>query len=108
MKSFVALVEPRLPRGFVPLGATAVFALLCLGTYVLQRDQTVERRQWQQQIAAEYRAFVASVQAMPQPAPNGTIVFESHPEYIDSDVLRNASSVALRRTDIDAKLVSPQ
>ena len=108
VKSFVAIVEPRLPRGFVPLGATAVFALLCWGTYVLQRDQTVERRQWQQHIAAEYRAFVASVQAMPQPAPNGTIVFESHPEYFDSDVLRYASSVALRRTDIDAKLVSPQ
>jgi hypothetical protein len=54
------------------------------------------------------RAFVAFVQAMLQPVANGTIVFESHPEYFDSDVLRYASSAALRRTDIDAKLVSPR
>jgi hypothetical protein len=107
VKSFVALIEPKLSSRFVPVGATAVLALLSWATYIVQRNETDERRQWQQHVAAEYRTFVASVLALPQPTANETIRFESMPEYFDPYVLRYASSVVLGRTDIDAKLAAP-
>jgi hypothetical protein len=44
---------------------------------------------------------------MPQPGPNETIAFKSYPSYFDSEILRNATQVALRRTDINAKVAAP-
>jgi hypothetical protein len=108
VKALVGIVESKFPGSIPAVAAAAIFAALSWGSYIVQRDATAPRRLWQQKIDTEYRSWVASVRAMPHPAPNETIVFKSYPSYFDSEVLRNATQVALRRTDIDAKLASSQ
>ncbi len=105
VKALVEFIEPRFPARIAPPAAAAVFATLCWGTYVVQRNETDERRQWQQRIAAEYRSWIAHLRSLPQPQPNETLFFESYPSLFDSSVLHNAAQVAFRRTDIDAKVV---
>jgi hypothetical protein len=94
------VAEPRL-AGY----GTFVFVVLCVGMYVSSRDATLQRRLWQHGIARDYRAFVERVQALPAPKPDETLYFESMPRYFDIHVLKYACQVALRRTDVDAKLI---
>jgi hypothetical protein len=87
-----------------PYGVLA-FAVLCAGMYLSSRDATLQRRLWQHGIARDYRGFVERVQSLPSPKPGETLLFDSMPRYFDIYVLKYASQVALRRTDIDAKLM---
>jgi hypothetical protein len=98
-------IATKVSERVVPVASAAGFIVLALGMYIIHRNQTDPHRQWQQQVSAEYRAFVASVRSLPPPAPGATIFFESYPRYFTPEVLRCASQVALRRTDIDAKLI---
>lgn len=86
--------------------ASAAFVLLSWGTYHLQKKGSAPRREWQQEIAGEYRDLVAGLQAMAPPAPNETIFFDSMPRYFDSGTLLYAMQLALHRTDLNAKVVS--
>jgi hypothetical protein len=95
--------EPRLSA----YGAV-VIVILCAGMYISSRDATEKRRLWQVGIAREYQGFVEGVQALPSPKPGATLLFESMPRYFDVYVLKYACQVALRRTDIDARLTSTQ
>jgi hypothetical protein len=88
------------------LAAYAVVPLLCWGTYIAQKHGSEDARAWQRGISADYRAFVLGMRTLPHPPSNETVFFDSEPPYFDEGVLRNATQVALRRTDIDAKLVS--
>jgi hypothetical protein len=108
VKSFVAFVEPKLSGKFVPVAGAAAFAALSWGSYTVQRNRTDPRRQWQRNIEAEYRSWIASVRAMPPPGQNETIAFKAYPSYFDSEILRNATQVALRRTDVNAKVAASQ
>jgi hypothetical protein len=108
VKSFVGIVEPKLSGRIVPVAGAAAFAALSWGSYIIQRNHTDQRRLWQRNIEAEYRSWIAAVRAMPQPGPNETVAFKSYPSYFDSEILRNATQVALRRTDINAKVAAPQ
>jgi hypothetical protein len=105
VKSLSSAIAERMPDWLVPVGAATGFVLLAGSLYIVQRNETDQTRQWQRQMSAEYRSFVESVRAMPPPAADATIFFESYPRYFTPEVLRNASQVALRRTDIDAKVV---
>lgn len=108
VKAVAGIVEWRF-AGRIPAGAAAaVFVALSWGTYIVQRDGTAEHRLWQQKIDAEYRAWIAAVRAMPQPGPNATIAFKSYPSYFDSEILKNATQVALRRKDVKAKVEASQ
>jgi hypothetical protein len=105
-KTVVSIFQSRVTGRAVPVAASIAFAALSLATYRVQRNESEHRRQWQQQTTAEYRAFIASIEAKPQPAANATLYFESYPQYFDPNVLRCAVQVALGRTDIDARLAT--
>jgi hypothetical protein len=98
-------IARKMPDRLVPVGAAAAAIVLAVGMYFVQRNATDAYRQWQRGISAEYRSFVASVRALPPPAPAATIFFESYPRYFNAEVLRNAAQVSLRRTDIDAIVI---
>ena len=105
VKSLSNAVTRKMPDRLIPVGAAAGSVVLAGGLYIIQRNETAQYREWQRQISVEYRSFVASVRALPPPAPGATIFFESSPRYFTPEELRYASQVALRRTDIDAKLI---
>lgn len=88
------------------LAAYAALPFLCWGTYVLQKAGSEERRAWQRPMSTDYRAFVLGLRTLSPPSPNETVFFDSYPLYFSEGLLRNATQVALRRTDIDVKLVS--
>jgi hypothetical protein len=104
--SYVTTVSLRLipKRMVVPL-ASALFILLSQRAYVRMRDLTEARRMWQQGIAQEYREFVTHVRSRPTPKPGETLVFKSYPRYFDKVILRCATQVALRRSDVDIEVV---
>jgi hypothetical protein len=105
-RAIVSWLASRIPeRRLAPYGAF-IFAVLCVGLYIFSRDETEYRRRWQQGLAREYRAFIEGVRALPSPQPGETLMFKSMPRYFDVHVLKFACQVALRRTDIDAKLIS--
>jgi len=106
VKSVVQVIEPRIPARITPAAAAVLFAVLCWEMYAAQRNETDARRMWQQQIAIEYRSWVTSVRSRPQPAANATVFFDSYPSNFNEIVLQSAAQVALRRTDIDAKLAT--
>jgi hypothetical protein len=101
-----SLLASRIPEERLAPYASVAFAALCLGMYFYSSSATKSRRLWQHGIAADYREFVESVQALPTPPPGETLFFKSMPQYFDAEVLKDACQVALRRTNIDAKLVS--
>jgi hypothetical protein len=104
VKSMVAVAESKIPARMAPVAAAVAFAALSWGSYIVERKETRDQRQWMGNLAAEYRSWVASVQAMPPPAPHGIVYLESTPSYFNSETLLFATQVALHRTDIDAKL----
>ncbi len=104
-REIAAWLMPRIPDQRLAAYAIIVFAALCLKMYDFSREATEPRRLWQHGIAREYRAFVEKVQALPRPQPGETLFFSSMPEYFDVNVLKFACQIALRRTDIDAKLI---
>jgi hypothetical protein len=104
-RAIASPLRARIPEPRAAAYGTVVFASLCLGMYASSREATLLRRLWQQGIARDYREFVESVRARPAPEPEETLHFEAMPQYFDVNVLKYASQVALRRTDVDAKLV---
>jgi hypothetical protein len=105
-RTFSSLLLSRMAEQRVMVYGTVAFAVLSLAMYVSSRDATLARRLWQQGIGQEYREFIESVQARPAPGPGETLYFESMPRHFDLGVLTYACQVALRRTDVDAKLVA--
>src|SRR5438094_5247427 len=93
------------PQRLLAPTSCALFALLCYAAYGRTRDLTQSRREWQQGIAGDYRAFVRGLQSIPAPPPGETLFFRSYPQYFDRGVLLFATQIALRRTDIGAQLV---
>ena len=94
-----------IPQRLLAPTSCALFALLCYAAYGRTRDLTQSRREWQQGIAGDYRAFVRGLQSIPAPPPGETLFFRSYPQYFDRGVLLFATQIALRRTDIGAQLV---
>jgi len=105
-RTLAAWLETRVPEIRLATYGTAVFAVLCVGMYISSRNATEKRRSWQREVARDYREFVETVQALPSPRIGETLFFKSMPRYFDVDVLKYACQVALRRTDIDVKLIS--
>lgn len=106
IKAMADMIEPTVGTCAATVAGCVIFSFLCWGTYAVQRIGSEERRIWQEPMSREYRAFVLGLRALPTPAPNETVFFDSHPRYFSADLLRNATQVAFRRTDIDAQLVS--
>ncbi|HET9215635.1 MAG TPA: hypothetical protein VFR18_01575 [Terriglobia bacterium] len=105
VQALTKFIEPKLGARSALVGY-AVLPALCWGTYVVQRRDSEERRMWQKPMAIDYRAFVSELAALPAPKPNEIIYFDSHPIHFTGELLRNATEVALRRTDIQVQLVS--
>ena len=105
VKSLGKAIAAHVPDRVAPVVAAAGLVALAFGLYINHRYETDQGRQWQQQRSAEYRAFVASVRALPTPAPAATIYFESYPLGFNPETFRYASQLALRRPDIDAKVI---
>jgi len=104
-RELTSWLASRIPEGrLAPCGAF-VFAVLCLGMYISSRDATEPHRVWQEGIAKSYRDFVEGVQSLPSPQLGETLLFTSMLEYFDVYSLKYACQLALRRTDIDAKLI---
>ena len=54
----------------------------------------------------DYRSFVTQLRSLPEVSADETLYFDSHPLYFTPDLLLYATQVALRRTDIQTKLVT--
>jgi hypothetical protein len=93
------------PARFATTLGAAVFLVLCLGVYVRTRNLTEASRVRFHGIARDYYGFVSDLQQLPRPETGETLFFRSYPEYFDEEVLLPATQVALRRTDVNAKLV---
>ena len=105
VKAVTVWLLPKIPDRRLAIYASVAFALLSWSIYVRSRNQTEERRRWQQGISRNFRGFIESLQALPSPRPGETLYFTSKPEYFESVTLLFASEFALHRKDIDAKLV---
>ena len=100
------VIKARNPRWLAESGASAVFALLCWGSFLLHKEATVSQRNWIRDYAGECHAFVLGLRALPPPPWGETIFFNSLPPHFEESVLLTATQVALRRTDLHTKLVS--
>lgn len=105
-KAVVVRIETRNPHRFVECGASAIFILLCWGTFLVHKDANRQQRSKVRDRTNEYRAFVTGLRALPAPPPGETIFFDSHPSLFDENFLLTATQVALGRTDVRAKLVA--
>jgi hypothetical protein len=105
-KTVAGVIETRSPHWLAEGGAYAVFALLCWGSFLVQKEVTGPQRSWLRDHANENRAFVTGLRALPPPPKGETIFFDSHPSLFDERLLRTATRVAFRRTDLGAKLVT--
>src|SRR5437667_5316152 len=83
-----------IPQRLLAPTSCALFALLCYAAYGRTRDWTQSRREWQQGIAGDYRAFVRGLQSIPAPPPGETLFFRSYPQYFDRGVLLFATQIA--------------
>ena len=92
------------PERAVPY-ACVTFALLCAGNYVYFEKATEGSRNFGQKVAADFRALIESLQALPPPGRGETIFFNSLPEYFDEGLLQNAVQLALRRDDVGVRVV---
>jgi hypothetical protein len=105
-KTVAVPIETRNPRWLVDCSASVVFILLCWGTFLVHKEANRPQRSWVKDRTNEYRAFVTGLRSLPPP-PNGEIIFfDSHPSLFDELLLRSATQVAFRRTDLSAKLVA--
>ena len=88
-------------------GACAVFALLCWGTFLLQKEANASGRHWVKiNVTQGFHAFVSGLQALPPPPHGETIFFDSLPPHLEENTLLAATQLAFRRADLQAKLVS--
>jgi hypothetical protein len=104
-KSAAHIADIYLGSRKAEMAAYVVLPLLCWGTYATQASRSEEIRGFQRRMSTDYRAFVLGMRVLSPVPPNETVFFDSHPLYFSADLLHNATQVALRRTDIDVKLV---
>jgi hypothetical protein len=95
----------REPRLAVILGI-AGFMGLSLGHLLYQLYLGRYQRAYTAQVCREHQAFVTGVQRFRGISPDAVLYFGSIPRTFSEEVLRSAVQVALRRTDVDAKLVT--
>jgi uncharacterized integral membrane protein len=105
-KAVAVRIEARNPHWLVRCGASAIFILLCWGSFVIHDGATRQKRSRARDRTNEYRAFVTGLRALPTPPPGEVIFFDSRPSLFDENLLQNATQVALGRTDIKAKFVA--
>jgi hypothetical protein len=72
----------------------------------VHKDASRQQRSLARDRTNEYRAFVSGLKELPPPPQGETIFFDSMPSQFDENVLLSATQVALRRTDLKAKLVA--
>lgn len=104
--SIVYWIMARNPSSIGEAAVYSLFALLCLGTFLFHEKVTRRERSWAKQCADEYRAFVTGLERLSPPPHGEVIYFDSQPSNFYPVCLLAATQVALRRTDVDAKLVS--
>jgi hypothetical protein len=106
-KIIYGAIGMRNPQWVTKGGACAVFALLCWGTFVLQKEVNGPKRDWVTiNVTQGFRAFVSGLQALPPPPHGETIFFDSLPPHFEENALLAATQLAFRRVDLQAKLVS--
>jgi hypothetical protein len=98
-------LEPRLGPDVSLIAAMVLFAAFCREQYVVQRRLGAGARIYLANRDQERRNFVQGLRTLPAPQRNETLYFASIPRDFDGEVLLTATQVALRRTDVQAKLV---
>lgn len=98
--------ESRNPGWLVQSGELVIFILLCWITFHVHKDANRQQRSLARDRTNEYRAFVTGLRALPAPPLGETIFFDSQPSLFDAQYLREATQMALGRTDVRAKLVA--
>ena len=71
----------------------------------MQKLHTRDGRNFQQAIDVDHRGFMQGLMVLPPPPPNEVLYFESAPRYFEEIHLISATQVALRRTDVEARMV---
>ena len=99
-------ITARNPQWLAGAGAYSIFALLCWGIFLLHEEINRPERSWLKQRADEYRGFVTGLKTLPPPHAGEVIYFNSQPSNFYPVCLLAATQVALRRTDVNARLVS--
>lgn len=98
--------ESRNPLWLVQCGEWAIFILLCWISFLVHKDASRQQRSWARDRTNEYRSFVSGLKELTPPPHGETIFFDSMPSLFDEKILRSATQVALRRTDLNTKLVA--
>ncbi len=89
------------------LAAQALVLLLAAGLHwTVQQRWSQGPVSWGTEVAREYRRFVLGIESLPGPAPGETLYFISIPRYFDEETVMTAVQIILRRTDIDARIVT--
>ena len=98
-------LNARISAPAAEVAACLCFLVLCETTYLAQKSMTKYGRNFQHGIEVEHRGFIHGLMALPPPPPNEVLYFESAPRYFEEVHVLSATQVALRRTDVDARLV---
>jgi hypothetical protein len=105
-KNVDSVIETRNPQWLGKGSTYALFALLCWGSFLMNREANRPQRAWWKTHANEYRAFVTGLRALPPAPPRETIFFDSKPSHFSELHLLSATQIALGRTDLRVKLVA--
>ena len=98
-------VQARISAPAAEAAACLCFLVLCEASYLMQKLHTRDGRNFQQAIDVDHRGFMQGLMVLPPPPPDEVLYFESAPRYFEEIHLISATQVALRRTDVEARLV---
>jgi len=101
----IPLLKARISSPSAEAAACLCFLVLCQTTYMVQKALTKYGRSFQHGIDVEHRGFIQGLVALPSPPLNEVLYFESGPRFFEEIHLNSATQVALRRTDVTARLV---
>jgi hypothetical protein len=105
VKSLSDLVGPRLqPRTGLLLGM-ALFALFCRHHYIRQKDLGGPDRDWARSVSVQYQAFVEGIRGYGPFTEGHVLYLVGAPIHFNDATVHYAAQVALRRTDVETRLV---
>ena len=102
----VSFISTRHSSALADTASVIIFAMLCWGTFLFHEKATRPERRWVEDFTRECRNFVSVLRGLPPPRHGEIIFFDSLPPHFEASVLLSATQVALRRTDVDVRVVS--
>ena len=87
------------------LAGVALFTVLSAGYFWGQVQITRPLRDYFHHLCQDNNGLLAGLRALPNVPPSTTLYFTSMPDSFTEDNMQSAVQVALRRTDVRARLV---